>query len=289
MEIVTQFILKISETIFKKIYLHMNKLSLKIVIIFILIILLSSCVSNKKVVYLQEKSNIQNHTDSFKFDAKIYKLQPYDIINIDIAGGNEDFIKFFISNNQAVQNLGNVGAGQGGDLFYTSGYNVNDSGFIKLPLIGFVKVSGLNIFEVEEKIEKKLIFYESSVRITVRLGGIRFSLLGEFNSPGKYVVMQNRVSIFDAIATGGDLKEIAKRDKVVLLRQYPNGAKIHYLSLLDKNILTSPYYFIQPNDVIYVEPLKRRSYGIGVNGFQTLTTILSIISTTLVVITFINQ
>lgn len=261
----------------------------KLIVVLLATLFLGSCVSNKKVVYFQEKNDQVAYVDSFKFDRKLYQLQPNDIINIDVAAKSEKFAKIFLTGNIATQNMGNQAANFGGDIFYTSGYNINDSGFINFPLVGNVKVAGLNMFEIEEKIEKKLELYEEGVHVAARLGGIRFSLIGEFIRPGKYVLMQNQVNIFEAIATGGDLKEIARRDRVVLLRQYPDGAKLHYLDLLDKNIINSPYFFIQPNDVLYVEPLKRRAYGVGVNGLQTLTTVLSIISTTLVVITFLNQ
>ena len=267
----------------------MKKYQYKLIVVLLVSLFLGSCVSNKRVVYLQEKNEGVAYTDSFKFDRQMYKLQKNDIVNIDVAGINEKFAKFFMIGNVATQNLGNASVNTGGDLFYTSGYNINDSGYINFPLLGMVKVSGLTIFEIEKKIAKELEMYEKGMHVVARLGGVRFSLVGEFNRPGKYVVMQNQLNIFEAIATGGDLKEIARRDKIVLLRQYPDGAKIHYLDVLDKNIIGSPYFYLQPNDVIYVEPLKRRAYGVGVNGLQTLTTLLSIISTTLVVVTFLNQ
>lgn len=267
----------------------MKKHQYTLMLVLLVTLFLGSCVSNKKVVYLQEKNEAATYTDSFKYDRKLYKLQPSDIINVDVAGSNENFAKIFNIGKQATQNLGTQSANTGGDLFYTIGYNINDSGYIKFPLIGDIKVAGLNTFEIGEKIEKELQLFETDVHVVVRIGGIRFSLLGEFNRPGKYVLMQNQVNIFEALATGGDLKEIARRDKVVLLRQYPDGAKIHYIDVLDKNVINSPYYFLQPNDVVYVEPLKRRAYGVGVNGLQTLSTVLSIISTTVVVIAFINQ
>lgn len=267
----------------------MKKYQYKLIVVLLVSLFLGSCVSNKKVVYLQEKNENVTYTDSFKFDRQLYRLQAQDIVNIDVAGINEKFAKFFMIGNIGTQNLGAQSANTGGDLFYTSGYNINDSGYIKFPLLGLVKVSGLTTFEIETKITKELELYEKGMHVVARLGGIRFSLIGEFNKPGKFVVMQNQVNIFEAIAAGGDLKEIARRDKVVLLRQYPDGAKIHYLDVLDKNIIASPYFYMQPNDVIYVEPLKRRAYGVGVNGLQTLTTLLSIISTTLVVVTFLNQ
>lgn len=267
----------------------MKKYQYKLIVVLLVSLFLGSCVSNKRVVYLQEKDDNVTYSDSFKFDRQLYRFQPQDVVNVDVAGINEKFSKYFMIGNMATQNLGNLSANSGGDLFYTSGYNINDSGYINFPLLGLVKVSGLTTFEVEKKIGKELELYEKGMHVVARLGGIRFSLVGEFNRPGKFVVMQTQVNIFEAFATGGDLKEIARRDKIVLLRQYPDGAKIHYLDVLDKNIIASPYFYLQPNDVIYVEPLKRRAYGVGVNGLQTLTTLLSIISTTLVVVTFLNQ
>jgi polysaccharide export outer membrane protein len=93
--------------------------------------------------------------------------------------------------------------------------------------------------------------------------------------------MQNQVTIFEAIALGGDLNAVANREDVKLIRQYPEGTRVHRLNLLDQSIVGSPHYFIQPNDVIYVEPLPQRSWGIGVTGAQTLTTIMSTLSTSL--------
>lgn len=272
-----------------KLYLCMKKLQFKILIVSIVALFLGSCVSNKRVVYFQEKNAEVSYSDTFKYDRTYYKLQPHDIINVEVTGTNENFVKIFQNTNPSSQNLGNIGVTTGSDLFYTVGYTINDSGYIKYPLVGYIKVSGLTILEIGQKIEAELKLFEANMEVTARIGGIRFSLLGEFNRPGKYVLMQNQVNLFEAVSIGGDLKEIARRDKVVLLRQYPDGAKIHYIDLLDKNVINSPYYFLQPNDVLYVEPLKRRAYGIGVNGLQTLTTLLSIISTTLVVITFLNQ
>ncbi len=265
------------------------KQQFKFTIFLLVTLFLGSCISNKKVVYLQEKDDNVSYSDSFKLDRKLYRLQTNDIINIDVIGANKEFTSFFTFDNQAAQNMGNVSAAQGGDLFYTSGYTINDSGYINFPVIGLIKVDGLTVFQAEKKIGEEIKKLQSGVYVVVRIGGVRFSLLGEFNRPGKYVVMQNQVNIFEALATGGDLKEIARRDKIVLLRQYPDGAKIHYIDILDKNVINSPYFYLQPNDVLYVEPLKRRAYGVGVNGLQTLTTILSILSATLVVVTFINR
>ena len=93
--------------------------------------------------------------------------------------------------------------------------------------------------------------------------------------------MQNQATIFEAIALCGDLNVVARRDQIRLIRQYPDGTRIHKLNLLDQSIIGSPYYFIQPNDVIYAEPLPQKAWGIGVTGAQTLGTIVSTLSTSL--------
>lgn len=244
-----------------------------------------SCVPNKRIVYFQEMKDNAAPVDSFKYDRSQYRLQKNDIVSIDVKSPrNDEFVKFFTSGAQA--NQANIGAQTGGDLFYVTGYTINDSGYITFPVIGPFKMEGLTTEEASHKLDSTLKTLQSDAQAIVRIGGLRITLLGEFKRPGKLVVMQNQLTIFEAIALGGDLTEVAKRDKVVLLRQYPDGAKLHYLNVLDKNIVNSPYYFLQPNDLLYVEPLKRRAYGVGVNGLQTLTTTLTLLTTTLLLLNY---
>ncbi|HYG14799.1 MAG TPA: polysaccharide biosynthesis/export family protein [Bacteroidia bacterium] len=248
---------------------------------------LGSCVPNKRIVYFQEMEENAAPVDSFKYDRSQYRLQKNDIVSIDVKSPrNDEFVKFFTSSGPTGQAA--IGAQTGGDLFYVTGYTINDSGYITFPVIGSFKMEGLTTSEASFKLDSTLKTLQSDAQAIVRIGGLRISLLGEFSRPGKLVVMQNQLTIFEAIALGGDLTEVAKRDKVILLRQYPNGAKLHYLNVLDKNIVNSPYYFLQPNDLLYVEPLKRRAYGVGVNGLQTLTTTLSLITTTLLLLNYLR-
>jgi polysaccharide export outer membrane protein len=153
-------------------------------------------------------------------------------------------------------------------------------------LIGKLRLEGLKTEEAKILIEQKV---ESFVKrgeyfVRVRLGGIRYSALGEFNSSGKYTILQNRVTIFEAIANAGDLNTVAKRDEILLIRQYPEGTKLHRLNLNDRHLIGSPFYFIQPNDQIYVEPMKVREVGAGENAAQSLLLITSILTTALLVV-----
>ena len=174
-----------------------------------------------------------------------------------------------------------AGVQSGGDLYYMTGYSVNEEGVIELPFVGEINVQGQTLEEAKVSINAEVSKMFKSFHLQVKLGGIRYSALGEFGNPGKKVILQNQATIFEAIAASGDLTQVANRNEVRLIRQYPDGTKIHTINLLDQSIISSPYYFIQPNDVLYAEPLPQKSWGVGVTGAQTLSTIVSTLSTSL--------
>ena len=218
-----------------------------------------------------------------------YILQKGDIINIEISSVDPTIDQIFTSEN--VSNAGAQMAINGGDLNYLTGFLINENGDIELPLIGKIQVINKNIEEATKIISNEVGRYINDPYVVVRLGGIRFSALGELNVPGRYSILQSNATIFEAIATAGDLTELANRKKILLIRKTPDGYLTHNIDLTERSLLSSPYYFIQPNDQIYVEPLPVRQLGggVGVTGFETFTTALSIISSALVLIISINN
>ena len=240
--------------------------------------LVSACVPTKEMIYLQPAEGTS--IEVFSYDREEYKLQVNDILDVQIKSMNQEVNQLFGSGNLMNQNM-QAGAQSGGDLYYMTGYTVDEQGLVELPYLGSVKVQGLSLEEAKAAIDNKVATLFKSYYLQVKLGGIRYSALGEFRNPGKKVILQNQATIFEAIAACGDLTQVAKRDVVKLIRQYPDGTRIHTLNLLDQSIIGSPYYFIQPNDVIYAEPLPQKAWGIGVTGAQTFTTIISTLSTSL--------
>jgi polysaccharide export outer membrane protein len=147
-------------------------------------------------------------------------------------------------------------------------------------------VTGLNLSQAKVAIEEKLDKYFKGAYVSVQLGGIRFSILGEVRAPGKYVVLQNRLTILEALATAGDLTPVANRKKIKILRQLPGEMQVEIIDLTKANLIESPSLYIRPNDVIYVEPLKIRAIGTGVTGTESLTafaTVLSVVSSVLLI------
>jgi len=253
-----------------------------------------SCVSNKKIMYYQnlEGNQVIQDGELISYELPEYRLQYNDIIDIQIQTIEQILEKGLTSKIQNEANNAVFGqiAQSGGDIYYMTGYTIDKNGFIRMPLLGEIQVNDMTLDEIRILVEKELKKYVTSeIFVRVKLGGIRFSTLGEFRRPGKYVVLQDRLTIFEAIAQAGDMTTVAKRDQILLVRQYPDGTRLHRINLNDRQIIQTPFYFIQPNDQIYAEPLKTREIGTGENTAQTVALILSSVTAVALILNIILQ
>ncbi|WP_373496764.1 polysaccharide biosynthesis/export family protein [Aquiflexum sp.] len=251
-----------------------------------------SCIPNKKVIYYQNLEGNKAIADGelISYELPEYRLQFNDIIDIQIQTVEDILEKGFSSKIQSENNNAIFGqiAQSGGDVYYMTGYTVDKSGFIRMPLLGELKVNNLTLDEVRKLVEREIAAYVTSeIFVRVKLGGIRFSSLGEFRRPGKYVVLQDRLTIFEAIAQAGDLTAVAKRNEVLLVRQYPEGTRLHRINLNDRQIVQSPFYFIQPNDQIYAEPIRARQIGASDSSAQSVALIISSITAATLILSII--
>ncbi len=259
--------------------------------VLLLMIGLNSCISNKKVTYLQNKENDAALEEDKLLNYQIpeYKLQYNDIIDVKVLTAEDMIEKGFNAGEEGgMANRTSLGQ-NGGDIYYMTGYTIDKEGNIRLPLAGEVQVQEMTLEEARKAIEKALRKYvNTELYVRVKLGGIRYTAFGEFRRPGKYVVLQDRMTIYEAIANAGDMTVVAKRDEVMLIRQYPEGTKLHKIDLNDRSIIQSPFYFIQPNDQIYAEPMKVREIGTGENTAQTLALVFSAITAVALIINLSN-
>lgn len=250
------------------------------------------CISNEKIIYLQnlEGNGPIEDGELITYDIPEYKLQFNDIIDVNIQT-IEDMMQFGFNSQNSQMNgqMGNVAGQSGGDVYYMTGYTVNQNGNIRLPIVGDVNVKDKTLEEARMDIEEKLRAYvKSELYVKVKLGGIRYAALGEFRRPGKFVVLQDRMTIFEAIANAGDLTTVAKRDEILLIRQYPEGTRLHRINLIDRQVVESPFYFIQPNDQLYAEPMKVREVGAGENAAQSLALIISSVTALALILNLIK-
>ncbi|MDH5414510.1 MAG: polysaccharide biosynthesis/export family protein, partial [Flavobacteriaceae bacterium] len=167
------------------------------------ILLFSSCIPNKDLVYFQGDPILKNTVNKILNDP--YKLQVNDILDIRLKANDEKLVALF--NQSLNQNTSSVGQLNEANLYFNS-YSIDKNGNIRLPYIGDLNVLGYTEKEVREKIEEGLAKFfvdMSNIFVTVKLGGIRFTVLGEVTSPGTLVLFQNQVNIIEAIANAGDI------------------------------------------------------------------------------------
>ncbi|MCC5654958.1 polysaccharide biosynthesis/export family protein, partial [Nostoc sp. XA013] len=218
--------------------------------------------------------------------AKPYRVQTNDILSIKIKALDAALVEMFNATDGNVNNLNEQN-------LYFNGYSVDDHGNIRIPVLGEVKVVGLTLEEIRIKIEKQLLdeyFHkEANIFVNVKLTGLRYTVNGEIASPGTKVLFQEKVNVMEAIANSGDITMVGNRKEVTIIRQYPHGTEMHTLDLTDANVMKSPYYYIQPNDYIYVKPLKQKSWGTGTTGIQSLATVITLISLVTTAIVLINR
>lgn len=239
-------------------------------------ILCSSCITNKDVVYLQDKGTKTNDSLMIRQLSKPYRVQVNDILSINVKALDEELTAIF----NPVSESNSIGGSQGN--LYFNGFTIDLHGNIEFPILGEINVLGFTIEEIEDKVKKELLskyFKETAqIFITVKLAGLRYTVTGEVGGTGVYTLFQDRVNIIEALANAGDIAQTGDRKDVLVIRQYPDGQKIHHIDLTDITAMQSPFYFIQPNDIILVKPLKRKALGAGATATQTLTTIASIFS-----------
>ena len=237
--------------------------------------ILSSCVPRKDLIYLQGQPVKLNEIREIN-DAP-YKLQVHDIVSITIKAEDEKLVEMFTKNAQgggvnAVQT-----AAQGGGFFF--GYSIDRHGNIRLPYLGEINVLGYTTTEVRKKVEEKLKEYlndGTEIFVTVRLDGIKYTVAGEVGDPGPKVVFQNQLSIIDAITNAGDIGLVGNRKNVEVIRITPEGIQKFEIDLTQIDAFNSDVFFIKPNDIINVKPLRQKSWGTGTTGLQSLTTIVSV-------------
>lgn len=231
------------------------------------IVVFSSCVTTKQMTYFQGEPI--SKSDIYKLNNEPYRLQVNDILFIDIKAESPELVAMF-----------NASGTSGGNGYFT-GYTVDRHGNIRIPYIGDLNVLGYTEKEIRQKIESELEKYlkkAQSVFVTVKLSGINFVVTGEVGSPGSINLAQNQVSIIDAISNAGEINEVGNRQHITIIRKSLDGVKKYHLDYTKIEIFESENFYIQPNDIIYVPPLKQKSWGIGTTGLQTFSTAVTILS-----------
>lgn len=232
-------------------------------IIFILPVLLSTfaCTRYRDITYVRGIG--QSISDSLiQTTYSIYKVQPFDVLYIRVMStldpkADEVF-------NQSSQANALSGGMNIMGTFYFSGYPINDQGFIKMPLLGELYVAGLTLKEIEELVRQRTREYVPDAEVKVRLLSFKVTLLGEIGS-GQHTILADRANLLEVIAMGGDIQKTGNKHNVLILRTTPQGMRSYRVDLTDKNIIRSPLFYVQPNDIIYIEPTRAAALRISLS------------------------
>lgn len=239
-------------------------------------VLFSSCISTQDLIYLQKKDKSQEDASIVAVGAKPYRLQTNDVLSITIKAIDPKLVAIFNPSNDG------AGGGKSESGLYFDGFTVDDHGNIRIPVLGELNVIGYTLDEIRLRIEKQLLAEyfnkEADIFVTVRLAGLRYTINGEIGGPGTKTLFQDNVTIMEAIANSGDITITGNRKAVTVMRKTPTGVQMHDLDLTDINVMQSPYYYLQPNDFIYVKPIKQKTWGTGKTGLESLGTIITLLS-----------
>jgi polysaccharide biosynthesis/export protein len=223
-------------------------------------VFLSSCVPQKQIKYLQ-KQQAKDTTTSFNANKRNadYKIQAKDNLYIRVFALDEKAFLFF--NKQSGTTSYNDFANDAS--IYLNSYSVNADGNIDFPIVGKVYVRGLTVEQVKATLQQSIGEYLKETTVVVKTVNFRVTLVGEVNRPGEFTIYKDDLNLFEALALAGDMTEFANRSRVALIRQVDGGSQVHYLDLSSEKILSSSFYYLEPNDIVYIAPLGYKRWGLG--------------------------
>ena len=216
-----------------------------------------SCASVKDIAYFQNR--VTDNPEKIDRHAGIV-IQPKDMLSIVVSSRNPELAAMF--------NLPVVSYQAGSEVTQTGGYSqrlmvytVDNEGMIDFPVLGKLEVTGLTRWELAEKIKKRLIAdgLLSDAVVTVEFLNFKVSVLGEVSSPGTFTIEGDKVTVLQALALAQDLTIFGRRDNVSVIREQGDSRVIYQINLMDVDLFKPPAYYLQQNDVVYVEPNPERS------------------------------
>ena len=256
-----------------------SRFRLQLILLGSLLLSLGSCVTQSKLPYLQTGSYSTQKPLQTENIRPVYKLQAGDVLSIRVQS-----VQPVLSDIFNVPGPQTITSSDPGTLYLT-GYAVDDTGSINLPTVGRVKMKGLSMEEAQALLQQKVAAYVRDANVLVKLLSFKITVLGEVRSPGRYFIYNPQATVFEALGMAGDLTEFGNRENIKLIRQTSKGSEVVLINLTDANLLKSPYYYLLPNDALYVEPLKARTsrgnatnLGIVFAGISAVVLLLSYIA-----------
>lgn len=255
--------------------------AIRIAGLLLLIIGAIGCQSPRKMVYLKNASG-QDTTMVYHQPDKKYRISYDDILFVRILTGNPEISALY--NNAPTTGFSTSMTSEADQ--YINGFTVNEEGKIKLPVLGSLKVKGLTLQEVEMQIQAMADEYLIDATVIARLLNFKVTVLGEVARPGVYSHYNDNMTILEAIGKAGDVTDLGDKRNIMVIRTVPEGRTTFEIDLTKKDLMTSPAFFLKPNDVIYVKPSGSKAFQINL---PTMSMILSSVTTIIVLLQYFDN
>ena len=245
--------------------LTLFKMMKNLIYYLILLLTMFSCKPKENMVYMEKEKNI---AESKINQAVFYgaHIQSGDVLDIKVTAFDENAVRPF--NLYSMNNSTSPGQMNGQTAqFAPQGYLVDNEGFIYFPVLGKLYIKGMTLAQLRADLEKRLLTYLAEPLVSIKQLNFNITVLGEVKKPGQYTNPSDKITVLQALGLAGDMTDYGNRTNVKLIREEEGVSKTYVIDFTDKNITSSPYYYMQQNDVLYVEPdmIKKKSANIDPN------------------------
>ena len=251
----------------------------KRLLIFLVFLIASSCTSTKRLVYLSDLPAAGTSTESINNRIEL-KIQPDDLLSITVNSLNPESNVLF--NSGVLQPVGGS-SGAAATTHTSEGYLVDKNGDINFPVLGKIHLLGLTKEQATDVLTVEIKKSIKNPIINVKFLNFRITILGEVNKPSSFSVSSERINLLEALGLAGDLTVYGRRDNILIIREANGVRSTERVNLLSTTALNSPVYYLQQNDIVYVEPAKVKALQSGNSSFflPLITLSISVLSTLL--------
>ncbi|MCF8369835.1 MAG: polysaccharide biosynthesis/export family protein [Bacteroidales bacterium] len=241
---------------------------IKLLILLVIIASFSSCIPKKKLLYTQDQKEKDEQNEYVNIRPE-KTIQPFDNIYIKVSSIDEKTASIFDSQTRNASEI-NINL-----LSYT----VNQSGYINFPFVGEIFVKNMTLPQAQVRIEEEVGEYLPNISISVKFVNNTVSVLGEVKRPGEYAFYRDQITIFQALSFASGITDYGNKQKVILVREAKNKINYYYLDLTNKNIVSSEYYYIIPNDVLIVKPIRAKFRNLSLVNLPIFLATITTLST----------
>ncbi len=250
------------------------------------VVLLVSCSTQKELSYLNNLDEVGGEA-YFDMEVPDYKVQPGDLLYVSVKAQTPEGSLTEMLNDRTGVSSSYI-ASEASQ--YVMGYSIAADGSVRVPLLGKIPVTGLAVSEIGDLFQTKVDSLFRHAYVEVRLLSYKFTVLGEVRTPGSFVNYNDQLTVLEAIGRAGGITETGTKEKILVVRPVGDKTFTYHIDLQDKSLLSSPAYFITPNDVIIVQPNPRKVFSINLPTISfILTALTSTVSTTLLLVNYFSK